>query len=165
MDTKTCPECGAEYFSNVAACKHCDALLVSNADTPATLASALPDDSDEGDLVCIEECRLDRAQELVNALEKIGFKPKALKINSAKACGQDAAYGVFVAGSSSDEAIRKLDEHWRKLYPELNDAAQRTNAGQCPACGADARNSPDKCPDCGLNLGWEHEDNNCGGCG
>ncbi len=164
MDTKTCPECGAEYFSHVTACKHCDVELASNTDTATPHASAPPDDSDTEDLVCIEECRLDRAQELVNALEKIGFKPKALKMGSSKTCGTEA-YGVFVAGSSSDEAIRKLDEHWRKLYPELKDAAERANAGQCPACGALLRNSPDKCPDCGLNLGWGHEDNNCGGCG
>lgn len=165
MDTKTCPECGAEYFSHVATCKHCGVELVSAADTATPQASAPPDDCNEEVLVCIEECRLDRAQELAGALEQIGFQSKVLKMDSTKACGQDAAYGVFVAEHSSDEALRKLDEHWGKLYPELKDAGQRTNAGQCPACGADVRDSPDKCPDCGLNLGWGHEDNNCGGCG
>ncbi|MBI5236757.1 MAG: hypothetical protein HY886_11005 [Deltaproteobacteria bacterium] len=163
MDTKTCPECGAEYFSHVTTCKRCDTLLVSDTAAATPQASAPPDDSDAEDLVCIEECRLDRAQELVNALEKIGFKSKTLKMGSTKTCG---AYGVFVAGELiADEAIRKLDEHWRKLYPELKGATERANEGQCPACGADASASPDECPDCGLKLGFGRDDGNCGGCG
>jgi hypothetical protein len=72
---------------------------------------------------------------------------------NAKSCraGQ-SEYAIVVPQVNLEESIRITEEYWYKLHPEQLVSDKRTGLGQCPACAAELKGTPDECPDCGLNL-------------
>ncbi len=169
-DVRICPECGAEYFPHVTACRSCEAALVSPAElekmkeSPAPMGPLDPDDG----LACLEEGTLERITEIHASLTRHGIDSRVLKMPSPdKGCSDNGGYGVFIPRSFARMAVEAVRQEMLKLYPEVRQSEERLEAGLCPACGAELQGSPRECPDCGLSLTGEcGDDDSCGGgCG
>ncbi len=146
---KLCPECGAEYFAHITECGNCEVALVF----PEELAKR-PAPKAEGDLIPIMQGQLQKMKQVAYGLKSIDIECKVLNAGGVgKSCSSDGGYAVFVHKAMAREAVKAADEIYRKLHPELDEIDERYRQGQCPACGADARNAPGVCQDCGLNLG------------
>ncbi len=166
-DIKVCPSCGAEYFSHIKTCHHCEIELVA----PEKLEEArmnLP--KAEGQLVqIIEDGSFERVKSLAAGLETFGIEAKALKL-SGNSC-KTGAYGIFVPETQADPAMQSLQRIWKELYPESKESVaslEKMNDDLCPACGAVLTAMTIECPDCGLNLGGGSSGgSDCGdkGCG
>ncbi|MBZ0220490.1 MAG: hypothetical protein K8I01_08690 [Candidatus Methylomirabilis sp.] len=159
---KICPECGAEFFAYVTECNRCESELIS----PEELRGAAPQKSPaigEG-LACVEEGTYERANEVAWLLRSAGFDVQVLRTPGGSSC--KGSFGVFVDRGAAPEAVRKIQELWKKAHPEVAAAEERIKKGMCPACGALLMGSSEECPDCGLFLGErEDECDDHGGCG
>jgi hypothetical protein len=147
---KLCPECGAEYFAHITECGTCEVALIF----PEELEKG-PAPKAEGDLVPIMQGDLQKMKEIAYGLKSKEIECQVLNAGGvgSSCCSSDGGYAVFVHQSIAREAARAADEVYRKLHPEIDEMDERYRQGQCPACGADARNAPGVCQDCGLNLG------------
>jgi hypothetical protein len=107
----------------------------------------------EGELTMIMQGSVERMKEIAYGLKAKGIKSKILNAGAAgKSCsGND--YGLFVHQSIAREAAETAGEVHHKLHPEIAELEESYRKGECPACGADVKNAPGVCNDCGLNLG------------
>ncbi|MBI1912236.1 MAG: hypothetical protein HYS21_09565 [Deltaproteobacteria bacterium] len=144
---KICPECGAEYFPHAIECRTCEIALVFASELEKK-KQAQPQAA--GSLVCIEEGTLERVSDLANALGSIGFEASVYKMGQGSSCG--GGFGLFVDQAIARSAVKELETIWQRLYPELKESEKRLEAGLCPACGSNVKESDTECPDCGLNL-------------
>lgn len=163
-EIKVCPRCDAEYYAHVEVCAKCEVALVAPAEA-AKAKAALPDAAG-GELVCVMEGKLDRVTELARGLVKDGFDARPLRIPGSGGCSTDEGFGIFVDRSQAAVAVRRIEELWHSLYPEMRAAQERMDAGLCPACGARLSTDNPACPDCGLFLGDPScfNDPSCGSC-
>ena len=163
-DVKVCPRCDAEFYAHVNVCDRCNVRLVAP-NQAQTAAQALVDDGSE--LVCVVDGPRDRVVEVSELLKKAGFAAQHLKVPDEKgSCTSSSGYGVYVPRTQAQAALRKVEETWNNLHPEMVEAQERMNSGLCPACAAVLISGRPECPDCGLFLGDPscHNDPGCGSC-
>lgn len=165
-DVKICPECGAEFFAHATTCNKCDVALILPGQEPPKRRFSQSDG--DGELIAIMTGPSDRLREFSTELEFIGIENKVLNTGDAS-CSTDKNYSLFVPASLAASSLQAIEDFKIRIYPELRQADERFLNGQCPACGADVKDNPDECPDCGLNLrgtgGGECSDDGCGSCG
>ncbi len=157
-DIKICPECGAEFYSHISECNGCDVPLIHPDATPVTTGVPQVPDSDEAlRLVTIEQGDLAKISELHNVLTVRGLPSEV--INATAAAGScNGGFLLQVPEYIKKTAVTAINDHWHELHPELGDAVEREESGQCPACGFTLDSTPENCPDCGLNLGSPADD-------
>ncbi|VAV84016.1 hypothetical protein MNBD_DELTA01-474 [hydrothermal vent metagenome] len=169
-DIKICPECDAEFFAHISECNGCNVPLVHPDASPIATGELQMPDSDEAlRLVTIEQGDIAKIGELHNALNKRDVPSEVINATAAGgSCG--GGFLLQVPEYVKETAIAAINDHWHKLHPELGDAVEREESGQCPACGFTLDSTPTNCPDCGLNLGLDDPaDDDCsepsGSCG
>jgi predicted amidophosphoribosyltransferase len=147
-NVKLCPECEAEFFAHIAECNRCEVPLVS----PEELRKG-PLKKAEGELVVIMQGSLERMKEIAYGLKGKDIQSKILNAGEGGASCGGGNYGLFVDQSIGREAVEAAGEIYSKLYPEIEELEESYRKGECPACGANVKNAPGVCSDCGLNLG------------
>lgn len=163
-DTKICPQCDAEFYAHINECNGCNVALVSPDALASNGAAAMPEAPAGGDvstedlrLVSIEQGDIAKIDELHRALSARGVPSEVINASAAAgSCG--GAFLLQVPEYIKETAVAAIDAHWQTLHPELKDAMDREESGECPACGFKLDLTPDSCPDCGLSLGGATED-------
>jgi len=164
-DTKICPECGAEFYAHISECNGCDVPLVHPDASPVmTGAPQIPGSDEALRLVTIEQGDLTKIAELHNALAACDVPSEI--INATAAAGScNGGFLLQVPEYLKKTATTTINDHWHTLHPELKDAVEREESGQCPACGFALSSTAETCPDCGLNLGGPAGDDECNSSG
>ena len=147
-DVKLCPECEAEFFAHITECNRCEVPLVS----PEELRKG-PVRKAEGELVMVMQGSLDSMKEIAYGLKTREIKSTILNIGETGKSCSGGDYGLFVHQSIAREAVEAAGKIHNKLYPEIAELEESYRKGEGPACGADVRNAPGVCNDCGLHLG------------
>lgn len=151
-NVKLCPECGAEYFAHVAECGGCEIPLVHPEELDKARTTRIEEAEDT--LVCILEGPKDRLKEIAYGLKSKGVDSQVLKtVSGGSSCSTGGGFGIFVAREAASAAAELMPGIMNNYKDELINVDEYYSQGKCPACGADAMNSPNECPDCGLNLG------------
>ncbi len=147
-NVKLCPECEAEFFAHITECNRCEVPLVS----PEELRKG-PVRKAEGELTMIMQGAMERMKEIAYGLKAREIKSKILNAGGTEKSCSGGDYGLFVHRSIAREAVEAAVKIHNKLNPEIAELEESYRKGECPACGADVRNAPGVCNDCGLNLG------------
>lgn len=154
MQTKICPECGAEYFARIAECADCEVPLVAPEPQapPMSRRGAEVPLVDAEPMVSVREGSRDWIEELRDELEGRGISCGISLAPGCKAgtCGE--VYHLRVPASRGDEAGRAVEAYLAKVHPELEEAQKLAAEGKCPACGHPVDATARTCPDCGLVL-------------
>ena len=152
MQTKLCPQCGAEYYDHVNECIDCHVELKSSEEIEKEKREAQQflDDS-EGAAFVIREGETCMLKEMRTLLLKNGI-PNILSLSpGCKPGGCSTTSLLFVSERDGEKAEKILHEHYLRTHPEA--AAELLGPEDaCPACGFQAGAAAEECPDCGLVL-------------
>lgn len=61
-------------------------------------------------------------------------------------------YVLLIARQNAPAGAALVEQYFFEQYPELKQARQEQEKGNCPACGYPAGDMARECPDCGLAL-------------
>lgn len=153
MQTKICPDCGAEYFAHIENCADCGtALLLPEERAKAQEEKKRCMDTTSENSVIVREGSLNWMDELSEVLINSGI-PCVVKANDGcgKGCCGDTHH-LMVSSEYAEKAIERIAVYYMELHPELKDSNEMINQGKCPACGYAAGADAVECPDCGLTL-------------
>ncbi len=150
---KYCPECNAEYFPHITDCPDCRVPL----GTPEELEELRERqrkfaEEDAGNVVAIKEGDKDWIMELHRVLIEKGH-PCRVAISPGCApgkCGE--TFLLLVPQEEAESALKCINEYNYEVHPELKASDELAAEGKCPACGFDAGVAAKECPDCGLLL-------------
>ena len=161
-----CPRCNAEYFLHINTCARCDVHLETRHedDTPATRPK-VSTPREAHDSVAVKEGEKGVILELHHMLADRGYASRVvLSPDCAPGkCGE--TFLLLLPQEDATSALRVIDEYNHAMYPEIKLSEQLTALGKCPACGFDAGAEAKECPDCGLMLAVEgQEECNDGSC-
>lgn len=153
MQTKICPNCGAEYFAHVTECADCGGELK----TPGEIKQAEAEKerflkSADGEAVAIREGGKDWLKELRNVLLDSGISSY---ISLSPGCAPGSCNStclLLVTRESAGLADSIIRGHYKKTHPEMNAHEEFADLERCPACGHHAGADAAECPDCGLVL-------------
>lgn len=164
--TKTCPECGAEYTPRALTCADCNVALVLKRERtrPARAGgddpwAALP----PGPAGLLIEDDQHAVAHYVDRLEEIGIAAAVLpvvRVNQAGVLepvpdGSGAGFRtqLFAARDDYAEAAPVVAAAFARRNPSLAETPYlEFPAEGCPACGAPLADDAASCPDCGLEF-------------
>jgi hypothetical protein len=155
---KICPECGAEYLQHIEKCADCGSALLlpeeyekAQEERKRTAGKAVEDRAvvTEGDLDWLRELRV--------VLIDSGIP---CTIHSED-CGAGCCGGtcrLVVSPDDLQRAKERVEEYFMEVDPELRTSNEMIREGKCPACGSPVADGARECPDCGLLLIVEEEE-------
>ncbi len=156
---KYCPECNSEFFPHVAECPDCYVTLK----TPEELEELRESqrqlaEEDAKKVVAIKQGEKDWILELHHVLVERGYLCSVTVSPSCSPgkCGE--SFFLLVPKEEAESAINCINEHNYKVHPEIKVSDELTAQGKCPACGFDAGIDAKECPDCGLILVVESQE-------
>lgn len=160
--TRTCPECGAEYTARAMACADCRVALVWKRERPARAGqgdpwAALPP-GPAG--LLIEDDQL-AVEHYIDRLAEAGIPSAALPVVRTNddgfleplPDGSGAGFRTQLFGARDDyaEAAHIVAGAFARRNPSLAEIPyQEFPEEGCPACGAMLPENAAECPDCGL---------------
>ena len=162
-----CPRCNAEYFLQIHTCARCDVPLETRDE--GTLPPGRPKVSGTPELhdsVAIKEGEKGVISELHHMLADRGYASRVILSPDCAPgkCGE--TFLLLLPEDDAESALRVIDEYNHAMYPEIKLSEQLTAQGKCPACGFNAGAEARECPDCGLMLAIEgQEECTDGSCG
>jgi hypothetical protein len=155
---KICPDCGTEYLPHVDTCADCGAVLL------------LPDEYEKAqgekerlrrravdDEVAIREGDLNWVGELHSVLIDSGI-PCAVRADSCCGKGCRPKCRLVVSRADVEKALERIEEYFAEMHPEIRTSRELLSEGKCPACGSPVGAGDRACPDCGLMLVMEEEE-------
>lgn len=169
-ELKYCPQCGAEYRSDIVTCSDCNIALISGYEKKVRLkeqkqrlAGRKGELASDDDIVIIHRGQikdLKPIQELL-AVEKIGNLVAGDKQSCGKSCCPSMLHLYVRQEDAKDAAQIIKEEHIRTtglaadhdIMPNGSLFNVEKNEITCPACGHVFIATIVVCPDCGLTLG------------
>ena len=165
MDTKFCPQCGAEYYAHVERCAACEiplqtapfGMVPDTSTLPQTPKEFAPSES----LSVVRQAGLDWCRDLADFLVDNGVSARVTSPpgESCSTGGCGSTYVVVVRSVDLDRA-RELDQRHLELQVPGAEGLRQTasSTSECPACGTAVGARDEECPDCGLFIGITDED-------
>jgi hypothetical protein len=150
---KICPECNAEYFAHIVECASCGVTLKLPEELEALRERQRRFEEEEvQNCVVIKEGEKDLVFELHHVLLKKGYPCRVIPSpdTTPGKCGE--TFLLIVPKEEAPSAKQCLKEHSHEMYPELKQSEELAAQGKCPACGFDVGANTRECPDCGLLL-------------
>ena len=158
-----CPRCRAEYREGIETCSTCDIPLVDSLEgVPLPLSDDTAAMRLEGkELTVLVRGDVATCKEIHHAL--LSEQIPALMLPPDEDTGQvglSMVLDVVIAEEDQDRAVAVLQRDWADMLKrdELFWPATEEGGMACPACGSTAPLVDGCCPDCGLYLGDEEED-------
>ncbi|MDH3972977.1 MAG: hypothetical protein OEV42_01740 [Deltaproteobacteria bacterium] len=155
MQTRLCPQCGAEYFSHVDSCADCHVPLKD------FLEIEKENEEKErfyqesgGEIVPVKEGNGPWLKELRRVLLDKGIESCISLAPGCKPGNCSSTSLLFIAKNDLESAEKCLNEYYLSTHPESNDV-NPVEEENCPACGYHAPEGVKECPDCGLVLIFE----------
>ncbi|MDA8106030.1 MAG: hypothetical protein M0Z71_11710 [Nitrospiraceae bacterium] len=156
---KICPDCGAEYVPNIEKCSDCGTALLF----PSELGKAqeekerLMEKAVEKEAV-VREGDLDWLSELRTVLIDAGI-PSTVHCDPGckKGCHGDQCR-LVVSPEDLERAQASIEDYFMEINPELRASNELIREGKCPACGHTVGQNDRECPDCGLPLIIDEEE-------
>ena len=156
---KICPDCGAEYLPQIEKCSDCGTALLF----PSELGKAqeekerLMEKAVEKEAV-VREGDLDWLSELRTVLIDAGI-PSTVHCDPGckKDCHGDQCR-LVVSPEDLERAQASIEEYFMEINPELRASNELIREGKCPACGHPVGQNDRECPDCGLPLIIDEEE-------
>ena len=149
MTVRVCVECGEEYRPGIAVCADCGGALEDrdeNAVASGGAGGASGDDVGDADeeVLTASVLHAERASLLTGAADRLAAEKVAFLIRPG---AHNVGYDLRVA---DDDRERALDI--------LGLRGVEGRAGECPACSTPLVADAVECPECGLTVGDEPED-------
>ena len=152
MHVRVCVDCGEEYRPGIATCADCGGQLEDrDADAAASgTEAAAPDEDDDAPDSDFTETVLhaEKATELRKDADQLVAAGIPFRLRSAPRAG----YVILVTPSDRDRALGHLGLLADRSGDQ--DGAART----CPACETPVDAAAAECPECGLTIGDEDEE-------
>lgn len=164
---KVCPECNAEYFAHIVECAGCGVPLKLPEELEALLERQRQFEEEEvQNGVAIKEGEKNLIFELHHVLIEKGYPCRVITSPGATPGKCEEKFLLIVPEEEAPSATQSLKDHSHEMYPELKESEELAAQGRCPACGFDVGADAKECPDCGLILLIEGQEE-CGdeGCG
>jgi len=150
---KICPDCNTEYFSHVRQCADCGVLLLTldemkkvEEEKKRCMETLLEN------AVAVREGDLSWMDQLYHVLIDAGI-PCTVRADTGcrkGCCGHP--YQLLVSSRDAEEAALRIEEHCRKIHPEIESSEHMLSQGKCPACASPVESGSVECPECGLTL-------------
>lgn len=152
-EIKICPDCSCEYYAHIESCADCGAVLLTQEEhrrqgeeKQRCMAKALESQ------VAIRTGDLRWMRELYAVLIDMGI-PCSIHADSGcnKGCCGDT-HQLMVSSQDTEQALKRIEEYYMEIHPELQASREMLSQGNCPACSCRAGSDAVVCPDCGLTL-------------
>lgn len=156
---KICPDCGTEYLPHVEKCADCGAVLLFHEEhEKAQEEKERFREQAVDNEVAVREGDLNWMSELRTVLVDSGI-PCAVRSDTG--CGKSCCGTCRLVVSRSDVARAQelIEEYFMEIHPEMRASRELLREGKCPACGSPVGAGDHACPDCGLVLVVEEEEN------
>jgi len=157
MQTKLCPQCGAEYFSHIEECADCHIPLkdLREIEKEEEANQRFYDDAG-GEVIPVREGSGPWLKELRNVLLDKGIESCISLSPGCKpgSCGSTSL--LFISKKDLEYSEKYLNEHYLSTHPESNNTSH-ISEDTCPACGSHSPEGVKECPDCGLVLVFEED--------
>ena len=167
--TKTCPECGAEYNARAMACADCHVALVWRRDRARPARAGRGDPWSElppGPAGLLIEDDQHAAEHYMDRLADAGIPTAMLPVVRTNddgflepvpdGSGTGFRTQLFAARDDYAEAAHVVAEAFARRNPSLAETPyQEFPEEGCPACGATLPENAAECPDCGLEFSVE----------
>lgn len=155
-ETRICPSCGAEYYSHITHCADCNIDLTAEYHEEVDPGEIIP-----GEAVVAAKGPIMNLKPLIGLLEsgKIAHQVKVIDGERTVELTPGTEFGIYIKPEDAEKVLKLVTSMSHQEFPELGDAENQLEAGQCPACGAETSGEKE-CPDCGLPLWIEDEDEN-----
>ena len=154
-----CPECNAEYFLHINTCASCDVHLETRDEGENPRERPKVSGTKEiHDSVAIKEGEKGVISELHHMLADRGYASRVIISPDCAPgkCGE--TFLLLLPEDDAESALRVIDEYNHAMYPEMKLSEQLSALGKCPACGFNAGTEARECPDCGLLLAIEGQE-------
>jgi uncharacterized Zn finger protein (UPF0148 family) len=156
--SRICPECGTEYLQHIEKCADCGSVLLSAEEyEKAREEKKRTAGKTVEDRAVVREGELDWLTELREVLVDSGI-PCAVQSDD---CGKGCCGGtcrLVVLPDDLQRARERIEEYFMEVDPELRTSHELIREGKCPACGLPVPEGAKECPDCGLLLVVEEEE-------
>jgi uncharacterized OB-fold protein len=156
---RICPRCATEYLPHIEKCADCGAVLLLHEEYgKAQEEKKRTGEKTVEDRAVVREGDLDWLSELRTVLIDAGI-PSAIHSDSGcgKSCCGDKCR-LVVSPADLERAQERIEEYFMEVNPELRVSNELLREGKCPACGSPAGADARDCPDCGLPLIVEEEE-------
>ena len=151
--TKTCPDCAAEYFAHIENCADCGAvLLLPEENKKVQDERKLCRDKILESPVAVREGDLKWLDELYNVLINAGIP---CVVSNDDGCGKKccgSSLRLLVSAQNAEEANELIERYYAEVHPEIQVSQELVGQGKCPACGSPVAPDTVECMDCGLTL-------------
>lgn len=155
---KICFDCGVEYLPHVEKCADCGAVLMLHEEYEKALGEKERLRGQTVDsAVAVREGDLSWMSELRSVLIDSGI-PCTVRTESVCRKGCRDRYYLFVSRDDAERAQQRIEEYFAEMHPEIRASQDLLGEGKCPACGSPVGDKDRACPDCGLMLVIEEEE-------
>lgn len=152
MQTKLCPQCGAEYFFHIEVCADCSVPLQDFHEIEKEeKEKARFFEEAGGEIVPVREGSVSWLKEMRRVLLDNGIKSYISLSPGCKPGNCQSTSLLFIAKKDLVNSEKHLQEYYLATHPE-SAVPDNENEDSCPACGHDAPQGVKECPDCGLTL-------------